>query len=209
MEELRTSRTLLARIRDLENAEAWERFVEIYEPMVLRFTLWRGLDRTDAADITQEVMAAVAAAIRGFEYDPAKGSFRGWLLTVTRRKISGLARTRRRRPQTVPADDNSYERLEAASPAETDVWETEYRRRLFDWACGLVRGSFSETSWRAFWMTTVEGRGGEETAAALGMKPGAVYVAKGRVLQRVREKIASVADEWDVSPPDPGPASAV
>lgn len=206
MESDHTRKSLLLKIRDLENAGAWEEFVRIYEPLVTRFVLWRGFPHQDAADISQEVMAAVARTIRNFEYDPKKGKFRGWMLTVTRRQIIQLMRKRSRQPVTVTADEAGAE-AEGVVPGDTDVWELEYRRRLFDWACGLVKVQFSEATWQAFWMTTVEDRPGAEVAEELGLQPGAVYVAKSRVLQRVREKIASVADEWDVTfDPDIKPA---
>lgn len=198
MEGEPTRKSLLLKIRDLENAGAWEEFVAIYEPLVTRFVLWRGFSRQDAADISQEVMAVVARTIRNFEYDPTKGKFRGWMLTVTRRQICQLLRQRSRQPVTVPSDE-AGDAAEGVVPGDTDVWELEYRRRLFDWACALVRPQFQEPTWQAFWMTTVEDRPGAEVAAALGLQAGAVYVAKSRVLQRVREKIASVADEWDVT----------
>ncbi len=198
MESAATRKSLLLKIRDFENAGAWEEFVRIYEPLVTRFVLWRGFSHQDAADISQEVMAAVARTIRNFEYDPKKGSFRGWMLTVTRRQIIQLLRKRSRQPVTVPAEEADAE-SEGVVPGDLDVWELEYRRRLFDWACALVRGQFSDSTWQAFWRTTVEDRTGAEVASELGLPTGAVYVARSRVLQRVREKIASVADEWDVT----------
>ena len=89
--------------------------------------------------------------------------------------------------------------LDAAQQPEADAWDLEYRKRLFQWAASNVRPEFQESSWSAFWKTTVEECTGSEVAVQLGLSVGAVYVAKSRVLKRIREKVASVADEWDLS----------
>jgi RNA polymerase sigma factor (sigma-70 family) len=190
-----TRPSLLVRIRDAGDRAAWVQFVEIYAPLVYRFARGRGLQDADAADLTQEVLQAVAGARRRLEYDPQRGTFRGWLFTVARNRLHNfLARQRRfARHHTQPADGQELEAC--PDTREEEWWEQEHRRRLFDWAAGRVRGGFQERTWRAFWATAVEGRSAGEVAGALGMSVGAVYVARSRVLARLREEIHEVTDE--------------
>src|SRR5712672_2262415 len=94
-----TRPSLLLRLRDLHDQEAWADFVAIYAPLVYGFARQRGLQEADACDLTQEVLRAVAASADRLEYDPERGSFRSWLYTVTRNKYQDLMRSRRRAPR--------------------------------------------------------------------------------------------------------------
>jgi len=85
--------------------------------------------------------------------------------------------------------------LEQHAAPDEDVWEREYQQRLFAWAAEQIRGEFQETTWRAFWQTAVEGKSGKDIAAPLGMTVAAVYLAKSRVLARLKEQIQRVQDE--------------
>jgi DNA-directed RNA polymerase specialized sigma24 family protein len=76
-----------------------------------------------------------------------------------------------------------------------DLWDREYERRLFAWAAEQVRGEFQEATWQAFWLTAVEGKSAREAGAATGMSPGAVYVAKSRILARLRQQVRRLQDE--------------
>jgi RNA polymerase sigma-70 factor (ECF subfamily) len=180
-----TRPSLLVRIRDASDREAWRQFVEVYAPLVYRFARGRGLQDADAADLTQEVLQAVSAASKRLVYDPTRGTFRAWLYTVARNKLRNflLARQRRR--------DDADPALLEEQPAreEMEQWEREYERRLFDWAAEQVRGQFRDTTWQAFWTIAVEDRPPAEAAAELGISVGAVYIAKSRVLARLREEI--------------------
>ena len=77
-------------------------------------------------------------------------------------------------------------------------WETDYRRHMFNWASKKIRHEFGETVWQAFWMTAVEDKAPQEVATALDVKPGSVYVAKFRVIKRLREKIEAVTGDLDL-----------
>src|SRR4051812_27414200 len=82
-----TQPTLLVRIRDASDQEAWERFVDLYAPLVYGFLRKRGLQDADAADLTQDVMRSVAAAAQRLEYDERRGLFRSWLFTIVQNKL--------------------------------------------------------------------------------------------------------------------------
>jgi RNA polymerase sigma-70 factor (ECF subfamily) len=186
---------LLVRLRDAADREAWGQFVEIYAPLVYRFARSRGLQDADAADLTQDVLGAVAGASKRLEYDPERGTFRGWLFTVARNKLHNFL-TKRRRHAPARDDSEAMARLEEQpAPEEAAWWDQEYERRLFDWAAQRVRGGFTETTWQAFWQTAVDGRSAKETAAELHLSVGAVYIAKSRVMARLREQIQHVLRE--------------
>jgi RNA polymerase sigma factor (sigma-70 family) len=190
MAELPSTRpSLLVRIRDLHDQEAWGEFVEIYGPVVFTFARKRGLQEADAGDLTQEVLRAVAAVAGRLEYDPRKGWFRSWLYTVARNKLHDLAVARRR--QCPGSGDPGVQTLleEQAARQDEALWDEEYQRQLFGWAAERVRRRFEETTWRAFWQVGVEGRRPKDAAAALGMTLAAVYMAKSRVLAALKHEV--------------------
>lgn len=193
--------TLLARIRDGRDAEAWREFVHLYGPVVYRFARNRGLQDADAADLMQDVLRSVARNAHRMEYDPKRGTFRGWLYTVTRNKIYNFLSAQRNRPRG-SGDADANERLDA-TPARDDgtgpdaEWEKEYQRRLSARAMERVKNEFQPATWQAFWETAVEGKGAAEVGAGLNMTAGAVYVAKSRVLARLRDEVRKLMDDED------------
>ena len=191
--------TLLARIRDGRDADAWREFVQLYGPVVYRFARNRGLQDADAADLMQDVLRSVARNAHRMEYDPKRGTFRGWLYTVTRNKIYNFLSAQRHRPRGT-GDADAHERLDA-TPARDDgtgpdaEWEKEYQRRLSARAMERVKDEFQPATWKAFWETAVEGKAAAEVGAGLKMSPGAVYVAKSRVLARLRDEVKKLMDD--------------
>lgn len=199
-EAAKTRPSLLMRVRNADDAAAWEQFVEAYTPLIYGFCFRAGLQDADAADVAQEVMRTVSGAIRKFEYDPQRGKFRTWLLTVTRSKLNNFFAKRQRQP--LGAGPSTLADLVDGQEATDGLeahWNREYYQRLFDWAAEKVRPEIEESTWQAFWQTTMDGHSGDEVAARLGMSIGAVYVAKSRTLARLKEVITSVAgDEWQM-----------
>jgi RNA polymerase sigma factor (sigma-70 family) len=190
-----TPPSLLFRLRDPRDHDAWQQFVELYGPLIYRFGRKRGLQDADAADLTQVVFQAVMGAIGRFEYDPQRVKFRSWLYGVVRNHFYRILR--KQRSQALECGADAQRRLEE-QPEEDGaaaLWVEEYRRRRFLWAAERVRGLVEESSWQAFWETAVEGRAAAEVAAVLGMNVGAVYTAKSRVLERIRRVIEELQDE--------------
>jgi RNA polymerase sigma factor (sigma-70 family) len=185
-----TRASLLVRIRDARDQEAWRLFVQIYAPVVYGYARERGLQDADAADLTQEVLQAVSASADRLDYDPQRGSFRGWLFTVAHHKLHDLL-ARQRRQGRGSGDTGIQECLEAqpARAEDQDLWDQEYEQRLFHWAAEQVRHRFQDSTWQAFWQTAVEGKSSKEAAAQLGLTVAAVYLAKSRVMARLREQI--------------------
>lgn len=187
--------SLLLRIRDPNDAEAWRQFFDLYASVVYGFARKRGLQDADAADLMQEVLRSVANAAGRLNYDPAKGTFRGWLYSVTRNKIYNFLEARRRQIRGT-GDTDAHERLneQPAVEEEQAEWDQEYERRTFAWAAERVKGEFQPNTWQAFWLTAVDGLSAKDAGTQLGMSPGAVYVAKSRVIARLREEVQQVQD---------------
>src|SRR5204863_4748810 len=142
--------SLVVRLRDARDERAWAQFVELYAPLVFGFARKHGLQDADAADLTQDVLQAVSGGIRRLDYDPRRGSFRGWLFTVARNKLRNFLAAQRR-PGRATGDADAQDRL-AELPAREDDhtawWDQEYERRVFSWAADQVRGSFQVSTWQ-------------------------------------------------------------
>ncbi len=194
-----TRPSLLVRIRDARDDAAWSQFVEIYAPLVYGFARRHGLQDADAADLTQDVLRAVSRAVRDLDYDARRGSFRGWLFTVARNEFRDFL-AGRKRPGQGSGDTDMQRRLhEVPAPDDSSAWwDQEYERQLFAWAAEQVRGRFQEATWQAFWQTAVEGKSGKEVARGLGLSVAAVYLAKGRVMARLKEQIRQIQGADDV-----------
>ncbi|MBC8869325.1 MAG: sigma-70 family RNA polymerase sigma factor [Planctomycetes bacterium] len=185
-----TRPSLLVRLRDASQNEAWEEFTEIYEPLVYRLARQNGFQHADAQDLTQEVFAVVGKAIDRFDPSPEKGSFRGWLFRIARNLMINFL-TRQKGPRGT--GDTGIQQLLNEQPAADDeaatLFEMEYQREIFRWAAQRVRQEFQEETWRAFWMTGVKGESIGDVARILGKTPGAIRIARCRVLARLKEEV--------------------
>ncbi|MEZ6139504.1 MAG: sigma-70 family RNA polymerase sigma factor [Zavarzinella sp.] len=188
-----TRHSLLLRLRNPADNRAWDEFVEIYSTIIYSFARKRGLQDADAADVMQEVMRSVARSVGQLNYDREKGTFRGWLYSITRNKVYNHLESTRRKVRG-SGDSAVQQRLESI-PNEVDDhtdWDQEYEQRLFHWAAARVKQEFRTNTWEAFWQTAVEGKDSSEVGQKLGLSPGAVYVAKSRVLSRIRQEIQTL-----------------
>jgi RNA polymerase sigma factor (sigma-70 family) len=194
-----TRPSLLVRVRDPGDGPAWVQFVDIYAPLIYGHARKKGLQDADAADVTQEVLRAVAPAIRQLDYDPGRGSFRGWLFTIVRNELRSFM-SRQERQARGRGDTEAIAILQAQAQPVSDeeaAWSADYERRLFSWAAEQIRPTFAEATWQAFWRTAVEGQNPKEVAKALAMTLTSVYTAKSRVLARLKELIQQVRGEED------------
>ena len=188
-----TQRSPLLRIRDPADEGAWAEFVNLYTPLVFGFLQRRGLQNADAADVSQEVFRAVSRSIGGYEHREANGSFRSWLLTVTRNKLLDHAsRLQRHAPATGGTQNLHILGNQPVSSEEESLVEREYQARIYETACRTVRAEFRESTWRAFWATQMEGRPNQNVADEIGISVDAVYVARSRVIARPRERIREI-----------------
>jgi RNA polymerase sigma factor (sigma-70 family) len=190
-----TRPSLLVRLRDARDEQAWAQFVDLYAPLVYGYARRRGLQDADASDVTQMVLRVVMSAIRKLDYDPQRGSFRHWLFTIARTKLANYV-TRQPIACQGTGDSSTQILLEAqpAPEAETAAWDAEYEQRLFTWAAEQVCAQVRKETWQAFWQTAIEGKRGKEVAASLGLSLGAVRLAKSRVVARLKALIQQAQD---------------
>ncbi|MFO0892856.1 MAG: sigma-70 family RNA polymerase sigma factor [Isosphaeraceae bacterium] len=204
----RTRASLLVRLKSPRDEHAWAEFVEIYEPLIRRLARARGLQPADADDITQDVLRAVSSAIEHWDPDPSRGSFRAWLSRIARNLVLNLVAARGRQSAGQGAGGTDMvlllEELPAADDEDSALFDLEYRRQVFACAAQRVRPRFHPTTWQAFWRTGVLGEDVAAVAADLGLSHGALYVARSRIMARLREEIALLDLDGD-DPPSTSP----
>ncbi len=190
-----TRQSLIVKLRDRADPVAWREFVAIYEPLVYQLGRRKGLQDADALDLCQEVFQAVARSVD--RWDPARGAFRAWLSQIARNLLINLLSRRQYqlRGSGATSVQDLLEAQPAADPPATALVEAEYQKRLFQWAAEEIRDEFTPTTWQAFWHTAVQGRPPNKVAAQLGLSIGAVYVARSRVLSRLKRRIEQVGDD--------------
>jgi RNA polymerase sigma-70 factor (ECF subfamily) len=193
---LRSSLSLLARVK-ANDPIAWDRLVALYAPMILAWCRRWDLQDQDAADVFQEVFQAVATHIGEFHRDKPGDSFRGWLRTITANKVRDHFRRLGRDPQGAGGTDALTRLAQLPAPLavhDEAALDEHADSALYRRALELIRDQFEPRTWQAFWHTAVEGRSPKDVAADLGMSPGAVRVAKSRVLQRLRDELGDVIE---------------
>jgi RNA polymerase sigma-70 factor (ECF subfamily) len=185
---LTTSASLLQRLRQSPEHEAWEKFVDVYTPLLFAWTRHLGLNEHDAADLVQDLFAVLVEKLPQFDYDQQK-SFRAWLKTIL---LNRWRNQQRRRAARQPGDSALANLATLEDPPEFE--EAEYRRHLVARALRLMQSEFQPATWKACWEFVVHDRPAAEVAAELGLSVNAVYLAKSRVLRRLREELAGLLD---------------
>jgi RNA polymerase sigma-70 factor (ECF subfamily) len=183
-----TSPSLLIRLRQPGEQMAWGRFVQLYTPLLFHWTHRWGLQKQDAADLVQEVFLTLVQKLPAFQYDQQRG-FRSWLHTVALNKFRDFCRRRGLRAAT------GGELADVAMSEQTDeVAAAEYRQHVVGRALQLMQAEFPPKIWKACWEHVVLGRPATEVAVELGISAGTVYVAKSRVLLRLRQELEGLLD---------------
>ena len=192
-----TRASLLVRLRDGSDHNSWREFLELYSPLIYGFVRNRGLQDADAADLLQDVLRSVAGALGRLDYDKQKGGFRAWLFTITRNKLATFLTSRRSHNQA--SGDSAQHQLLTAHPDRShsleDDWEREFQRQLAAQAMQKIQSEFEEKTWQAFRQTAVDGLSAAEVSHRMGLSPGAIYVAKSRVLARLKEEVERLQAE--------------
>ncbi len=183
-----TSSSLIDRVK-ADEAGAWDRLVSLYAPLVHHWCRRWTLQDDDLADVFQEVFKTLILHIGEFRRDRKGDTFRGWLRTIARNKVLDHFRKHAREVEGGSEANWRFSQLAAPEDSGADPEEAAELQRLFHRGLELIRPEFEERTWKAFWRTAVDGRTPQETAAELSMTPGAVRVAKSRVLQRLREEL--------------------
>lgn len=183
-----TRASLLFRLRDSQDHEAWLEFVSLYEPIAYRLLRRHGLQDADAREVMQDLFMAVSRSIDRWNPARERGSFRGWLRRVARNLVINWLKHRERRVIATGGSDLQamLDIVPADCGPETVEFDRELRRALFQRAAEQVRGEVRPATWQAFWETGVVGTSAADAAKKLGMQVGAIRVAKCRVLARLQ-----------------------
>jgi RNA polymerase sigma-70 factor (ECF subfamily) len=184
-----TPLTLLERVRDTGDETAWCRLVDLYTPLLFFWARQCGETEQDAADLIQEVFVALVQILPTFQYDRS-GKFRRWLRTLL---LNKLRDRKRREVRAVRALTQRPVEVELPDVAEL-FWEADYHQELARRALRLMQADFAPTTWKACWETVVQGRSPEEVARELGITENAVYLAKCRVLRRLRQELSGLVE---------------
>lgn len=185
--------SLLLRIKDLKDADAWAEFDAIYRPILSRFAAARGLQRADVDDVVQHCMTAIHAHIKTFEYDRKKGRFKAWLRTMVDNRVRNLARKRRERV----AESGDLRRLEAREPAVEEVFDQVWMEEHLKHALRLLRTELDETTFIAFEAYAVQGRPAEDVCRELGVRTSQLYKLKWRVTRKLGEIMKTLLEGTD------------
>lgn len=190
-----TRASLILRLPDAGDMVAWETFVQLYSPALFRIARRHGLQAADAENLVQEVLLSVSRSISRWLVREDRGSFRAWLRTIAKHEAIDLLTRRSTRPLAVEmASIDSQNGATLASRDElASKMELEYQREVFQWAATQARDQVSETTWRAFALTHLEGQSIDAVAQQLGVRPGVVYLSRSRVMHRIKTWVA----QWE------------
>ncbi|MDB5340456.1 MAG: rpoE 2 [Planctomycetaceae bacterium] len=193
-----TSLSLLVRLK-ANDATAWDRLVVLYAPLIYYWCRKLYLPEQDAADVFQEVFQAVSAKIHSFRKEQPGDTFRGWLRIITQNKVNDHFRRQGREPQAAGGTEASIrfmqvEALEVLEAPEELEGEERAYQQLIHRALELIRCEFTTRTWQAFWRVAVDGQRAVDVAEELEMRPGAIRVAKSRVLQRLRQELGELGE---------------
>jgi RNA polymerase sigma-70 factor (ECF subfamily) len=182
-----TRASLILRLQNAEDVEAWRCFESIYAPVIYRVAMRHGLQPSDAENVIQEVLLRVAKSVGRWIENSNNGPFRAWLLRIARNETVRLLTRPATRPTGYGAgsEDPQLEELATCDAVESQL-ETEYQREVFLWAAEQVRGMVAEATWLAFWLTHVEGLSVDDAAGQLGVKAGNIYFGRSRVMHRLK-----------------------
>ncbi|TWU60008.1 ECF RNA polymerase sigma factor SigW [Rubripirellula tenax] len=190
-----TRPSLLVRLKNARDHEAWTDFHSVYEPVIYAMCRRRGFQDADAREIVQEVLISVSRSIALFQIDQ-DGTFRGWLGRITRNATIDRLRKSASRRETIDAVGvANHLDLVAVDEAASAEFDTDRRRQLFRWAAAEVRQRTGETNWIAFWRSSIDGHPIADVAKELCIEEGAVYVARCRIIKRIRELVDDRSNE--------------
>ena len=177
-----TRATLLQRVRDPRDGEAWREFFELYAPLLEGYARAHGLARGDAEEVRDQCLEVLARKLPSFEYERGRGSFQAWLHGIARGKVIDLLRAKKVRAR----ESVVLERLSDPDPGPDEHWDREWRAEHLRHALSVVREREPEERFRAFEMLLVEQLSVAEVAARTGLEPAQIYKLKAALLKRVR-----------------------
>jgi len=185
-----TSISLLERLRLRPDPASWRLLVDLYTPLIRGWLHRYLLQRPDAEDLVQEVLAVLVRELPNFRHDLRPGAFRCWLRTITVNRLRTFFHARRNRPLATGGShfEKVLDQLADADSSLSRLWDEEHDRHVLRRLLELIKSEFEPTTWRAFQLLVLEGKRTAEVAAELGISANAVRIAKSRVQSRLRQE---------------------
>jgi RNA polymerase sigma-70 factor (ECF subfamily) len=189
--DMTTNPSLLLRLRDVRDRQAWALFVEVYGPLIFSYCRRKKLQDSDSADVSQEVLTRLSKALTSFEYQPESGRFRDWLGQVTHRELLQFWK-RQGRTNAMHATDG-HDAIQSAE--DTKNWDEHFHSELLRLAFARIRTEFEHDTWLIFEQLWFEDKQPAEVASFFEINLGSVYVAKSRVLKKLRAEVLMLSDD--------------
>lgn len=186
-----TRATLLIRIKNPRDTQAWAEFHDLYAPLLYRYARARGLSHEDAEDVRATCYETIVRQIRQFDYQKEKGGFKAWLRTFVSRRVVDLFR-QRRQPL---ADSQELAELPAREASVDELWEQQWRQQHLCYCVEQVANEVPDSTFQAFQLLVRDRCSVEDVSQRLGLNANQVYKAKARVLDLVRIKMAAIYSE--------------
>jgi len=185
-----TSASLLEVLREHPDEDAWKRLVDLYTPLIRHWLASYSVADADVEDLVQETLTVLIRRIPGFYRQPRPGSFRRWLRSITVNCLRDFWKKRRFRPMATGGSDfqQILEQLSDDDSGLSRQWDEEHDRHVTQRLLEMIRPHFTETTWQAFHRVSIGGESPDKVAADLGMTVNAVFIAKSRVLSRLRQE---------------------
>lgn len=197
-----TRSSLLSRLKDFDDQQSWQEFYATYRRLILGVALKAGLAEAEAQDVVQETLISVSRQIQTFHYDPARGSFKGWLRLITQRRIADHLRKKYRQGPAARgfSESNSrtgtVERIPDVSAGNWDaIWDAEWERNLLATALDRVKRIVRPKQYQIFDLYVLKQWPVQKVIAALGVSMGQVYLAKHRVSAVLKAELKGVTEK--------------
>lgn len=191
-----TSASLLEELRTRPSEQAWQRMVQVYDSLFRGWLTAQGVHPDDSDDLVQEILLVMMRKLPEFEHQGKPGSFRAWARQVALNCVRRSWRTKKRVPvATGDSEFLSYlNQLSDAGSELTQEWDRQHDRVVVQRLLDLIRVDSDSQVWEAFSLHVVKGEPVSTVTETLGVKPGYVYVAKSRILNRLRELADGLVD---------------
>jgi RNA polymerase sigma-70 factor (ECF subfamily) len=189
-----TRQSLLSRLKHWDDADSWKVFFDTYWRLIYRTAVKAGLSDAEAQDVVQETVIAVFKKIPGFEYQSSKGSFKGWLMQLTRWRITDQFRLRQQ-PSNEGSDGSAIVEQAAVDDLTQATWEDDWERNLMDVAIERVKLKVDSKLYQMFDLYVFKEWPVMKIANAFGMNPGNVYTAKSRISKLIKQEVERLREE--------------
>lgn len=191
-----TSLSLLDRLRSTPDEQAWRQLTDVYTTLIRSWIRLHAVTEVDTDDLVQEVLLVVLHKLPDFEHNQRVGAFRCWLRSITANCLRKFCDSKRLRPRALGDSEflDVLAQLEDSDSGMSRIWDLEHDLHVAHRLLGMLRPQFEETTWQAFSGVSLENRPAAEVAAELGISVNATYIAKSRVLARLRQEANGILD---------------